>query len=151
MTPQTPVLSLDAGDDGSTGKALGEGAKPVEPVVYNLRLSFSRPPLMSNDRKHWTVRAKVTRQIHEEIAWQALIGHVPSLTRPTVALHWIPAQQRRRDADGPIPTAKAALDGLVVCGLLEDDTTTHVDHRMPVIHPPLSGKGICRLWLEVTG
>jgi crossover junction endodeoxyribonuclease RusA len=115
--------------------------------MWNLPLSYTRPPLTQNQRLHWTHRARVSRQIHDEIGWQARAQHLPKLDRPTVTLHYLPKDRRRRDVDNLVPTSKACLDGLVAAGLLTDDSSTDVDHRMPVIHP--AGNAQCRLWLEV--
>jgi crossover junction endodeoxyribonuclease RusA len=114
--------------------------------TYVIPLMFTSPPLRSNGRQHWTYRARITRELHEQVGWQLIKLKVPALTRPTFTLHWQPATNRRRDSDGPVPTSKAYLDALVVHKILPDDTPEHVTHMMPVIEPVAKP---ARLWLEL--
>lgn len=115
-------------------------------------LSYTRPPLTLNQRMHWSHRARVSRQIHDEVRIHVARLNVPPLDCPTVTLHYTPRDKRRRDADNVVPTSKACVDGLRLCGVLAEDTPDQVDHRMPVIDAPVKGTlGALVLHVEVAG
>lgn len=82
------------------------------------------PLLNSNGREHWTKRAHLTSDIR--MTARNLSGHVPKLDK--VKLRWLyfPPDNRRRDTGNLYPSYKAALDGLVDSGVLEDDNDKHV-------------------------
>lgn len=115
-------------------------------MMWQLPLSFTRPPLTLNQRSHWAVKARRTAQIVDEVIVRCRAAKLPALTYATVTLHYSPPDNRRRDVDNLVPTSKACLDGIVRAGALTDDSPEYVDHRMPVIHAPSKP---ARLWLEV--
>jgi crossover junction endodeoxyribonuclease RusA len=100
---------------------------------WTTRLSvYTKPPMSLNDRTHWRVKAKHTREIRDyvrEWAWFT----VPACSAAEVELHYVPRDRRRRDLDNLIPTLKPAIDGLVDAGVVPDDTpeyvrwTVHID------------------------
>lgn len=141
MKPKTSGPSVEAAPDGvRLGSVCGEAHRPEQGMqTWTIPLTYTRPPLTLNQRMHWSHRARVSKQIHAEIASHVTLAAIPRLDRPTVTLHYIPRDKRRRDADNIVPTSKACVDGLRVCGVLDEDTPDHVDHRMPVIEPPLNG------------
>lgn len=112
-------------------------------------LSFDKPPLTLNQRLHWSHRAKITTQIHDELGPQIHSHEIPPLTFPTLTLHYVPRDRRGRDVDNLVPTSKACCDALKVHGVITDDTHLDVDHRMPVIHAADKNANP-RLWFEVT-
>lgn len=116
---------------------------------HRLDLSFNRPPLTSNQRHHWAVRARTVREVRSEVAWRAHATGLGTQQHITVELHYHPADRRRRDADNLVPTLKAACDGLVDAGLVADDTPAYMTKHMPVIHPPDPGRGPA-CWLTIT-
>lgn len=94
-------------------------------------------PLLSlNDRRHWAASHLITRQI-KKAAWAcALAAKVPLLDRVTITVEYQPPNaSRRRDPDNLAPAGKAALDGLVLAGLLPDDSAAHVTAVRYVIGP----------------
>lgn len=125
-----------------------EGSPVAGTPHWLIPLSFTRPPLTLNQRLHWSHRARISRQIHEEIAARVRQQKIPRLDRPVITLHYVPRDKRRRDADNIVPTSKACVDGLRVCGVLDEDTPDHVDHRMPVIGEPTRATA-GRLFIEV--
>lgn len=117
--------------------------------VYTLDLPYEKPPLSMNDRKHHMARARITRQIRSTTAWLAKEAKVPTgRDHVEVRLHYRPRENRRRDADNLMPVLKAACDGLVDAGLVDDDTPELMHKLMPVIHPAEKG---CpgALWLTI--
>ena len=97
-------------------------------------ISFPEPAerLMSNDRPHWSRRARLTRiwrtaaalHAHKRLGpGKAARAQPPSYVRVTFP---VPVN-RRRDSDGPAPTVKAIVDGLVDAGCWPDDTPDYVE------------------------
>lgn len=111
-----------------------------------VKIPIVSPLLSLNQRLHWAQRSAATRAIRDEVIWQVRHLGVGALEKPTVTLHLVPKDKRRRDVDNLVPTSKAAVDGLVAAGVLADDSPAFVDHRMPVIEVP---DGDPRVWIEV--
>jgi hypothetical protein len=97
-------------------------------------ITFPEPAdrLMSNDRPHWSRRARLTRIWRQATALHAhrTLGpgrknraQPPSFVRVTFPV----TVNRRRDSDGPAPTVKAIVDGLVDAGCWPDDTPNYVE------------------------
>lgn len=119
---------------------------------FTMPLSFSKPPMNMNDRHHWRKKAQLTRLIREEVLVRARSMRLPKNcdTGVTVALHYQPRDNRRRDPSNLIATQKPCLDALVSYGLIPDDTPEFVNELMPVIHPAIKGEpGKCWLTIEV--
>jgi crossover junction endodeoxyribonuclease RusA len=86
----------------------------------------SLPLLSLNDRAHWTIR-NGRAQVLKKAAWlMALKAKAPHLQRAEITVEYQPPDKRRRDPDNLAPTGKAALDGLVLAGVLPDDDARHV-------------------------
>lgn len=52
----------------------------------------------------------------------AVQGKVPRLNRVSILVEYQPPEIRRhRDADNPMPSVKACIDGIVAAGVLADD------------------------------
>lgn len=104
--------------------------------VITIRLPWPKPPMMANHRyPHWAVKGKATKAVRQATALSArhVMRHIdwdtdwqPLAEPVTVELVWTVKDKRRRDSDGPEPTKKACLDGLVDAGLLSDDKSTVV-------------------------
>ena len=94
---------------------------------YTLELPPGLPLLSLNDRRHWAASHLITKQV-KKAAWAcALAAKVPALQRVTITVEYQPPNSsRRRDPDNLAPTGKAAIDGLVLAGVLPDDDSTHV-------------------------
>ena len=104
-------------------------------------------PLSMNDREHWAKKAKRVREVRESVATQSRAEGIPQLRHPRVTLHYSPRDKRRRDVENLVPTSKAAVDGLVQAGVLEDDDARHFTPTMPVL-ADANGK-VGRLWIVV--
>lgn len=116
-------------------------------TTYRLELPWYRPPLTANQRLHWSVRARKTREMRHAAAWLAKAHRIPP-GHLTVGLEWAPGDRRRRDGgENLAPTLKPLIDGLALdAALVPDDTPQHVERLMPVILPPPHPPG---LWLTV--
>lgn len=105
------------------------------------------PPLTSNElrRMHWRAERARIKHVRDAVHWQAT--KIPACKAITVALHYLPGDNRRRDASNLVPTQKPAVDALVRAGIVPDDCAPYVTELMPTIH---KGPGTRRLWLEIT-
>lgn len=116
---------------------------------WNLPLSFTRPPLSLNDRGHWAKKAAAVAAVRKEAAYRARATVPRNLGHITTRLHYLPPDNRRRDEDNLVATAKACWDGLVDAGIVPDDTSEYMTKIMPRIHHHEKGEKP-RMWLEIT-
>lgn len=135
-----------------TASSAGGAVSPT--TTYRLVLPWSTPPLTQNQRHHWSVRNRKTREIRETVAWLAKAARIPVCEHLTVQLVWAPGDRRRRDGDNCAPTVKACVDALargprkdlIGLDLVPDDTPEHVTVLPTLIEPPPHEPG---LWLIV--
>jgi hypothetical protein len=79
-------------------------------------------PLLSlNDRLGWRERHERGQAIKNAACVVARQAKVPRLERARIAVIYQPPDRRHRDADNPVASAKSAVDGIVMAGVLEDD------------------------------
>ncbi len=99
-------------------------------------ISFPQPAkLMSlNDRMHWSKRAKLTA-LWREAGWAAALEHHVRGLGPSTVMFTFPvsSMSRRRDPSNLLPTAKAAIDGLVDAGVWPDDNSEWVTVLEPCV------------------
>jgi crossover junction endodeoxyribonuclease RusA len=97
--------------------------------MITIGLAISRDVLMtSNQRLHWSTRARHTRVIRDMafvMAKHQRVQLMPAATLEVVA-KW--GNRQRRDAANIEPTSKAAIDGCVSAGLLTDDSSRYLKH-----------------------
>ena len=117
--------------------------------VFELKVPLvnERPALSANQRLHWRRKAELVAMVRDSVAWRAREAHIGAREHIVVRLHFAPQDKRRRDASNLMPTHKAAVDGLVVAGVVRDDTSRWVTELMPVLHA--ADGGARRMWLEV--
>jgi crossover junction endodeoxyribonuclease RusA len=114
------------------------------------------PPLeliTANGRYHWAAKARLVRAIRQATAWQAKAARIPRLERAHIIAEYLPPDRRRRDPANWAPSAKAAVDGLVDAGVLEDDDHTRVtgpDMRLGDLAPLTANRRMPRLRLLIT-
>lgn len=115
-----------------------------------LELPFTRP-LSLNDRMHWMLKAKHTRQWREATLVLARAARIPSCERVKIELFYTPRDGRARDPLNLVATLKACEDGIVDAKVIPDDSALHHTSVMPVITEPgpVRARGN-RLWLVVT-
>ena len=136
----------------------------VESLVFELDVPMLPPPkarttrpcepLNANWRLHYHERARRTRIIRDGVLVAARAARIPAGRHLTVALHYQPGDNRRRDEDNLYPTLKAACDALargprrewIGLELVPDDTSAHMTKLSPIIH---LGRGERRLWITV--
>lgn len=136
-------------------------------MTYIIPLPWDRPPLSMNEQRrlHHQQLAKRVAEIkgavtlrcrhRDGILWRGVDGieretPTPKLERAqSVVLVFEPNNNRRRDADGMGAALKPILDGIVIAGMLPDDSSAHVAMTGCRILPPSAAKR-GRLWLEVT-
>jgi crossover junction endodeoxyribonuclease RusA len=111
-------------------------------------LPWQKPLMSMNDRKHWSQRARLTRQMRETTRLLAR-GLPTELAHIEICLHYRPRDNRRRDTDNLMPVLKACADGIVDARVVPDDTPQYMTKRMPVIHPAEKGQP-GSLWLTIT-
>lgn len=82
--------------------------------------------LNSNGRLHRHTHAKFSHAIRD--LFRNAAGVLPPLETPvTIDVQLtFPRRDRRRDSPNWMPTAKAALDGIVDAGVIVDDSDAHV-------------------------
>lgn len=137
--PVVEPTSAGAGDQGAAAPA---------GTTYLLEMPFQRPPLNWNDRHNRWKHARLVKEVRRDVAWVAKSYRLPPADRITVQLHYAPGRRGTFDGSNFMATTKPAIDGLVDCGIVEDDDATHVHELTPEIHfPPEPGP---RCWLTVT-
>lgn len=115
-----------------------------------LELPFTAALSLNDRMNHW-VKAKKVREWREAACWLARAAKIPQCERVRVELHYMPAQERRRDPDNLVASMKPIVDGLVDAGVVVDDTAAFVERCWPVIHAkgPEVKPG-SRFWVVVT-
>jgi crossover junction endodeoxyribonuclease RusA len=104
---------------------------------FTIRLPIGLPLLNANDRVHHRVRGNLTRDIRaaameacsEDPTMRAALvaaGDGPVMPRAYILGVFHPARRNRVDPANFYPSFKAAVDGLVDAGVLEDDDHTRV-------------------------
>lgn len=114
---------------------------------WTFRLPLEKP-LSLNDRMHWAVKAKLVKQVRDDVHLLCRSKRVPKCERISVLLTWHPAPLvRRRDPLNLVATLKAVEDGVVQAGVVPDDTPEYVLSIMPVIAEAKPPSG--QLWVTI--
>lgn len=103
---------------------------------FVIELPYTRPPLTLNQKMHWAVKAKLTRQVRSTVCSLARQARIGQHEQVDVVLEYTPRDSRRRDRDNLVATLKPCLDGLVDAGLVPDDSPQFLSWSAPVICPP---------------
>lgn len=82
--------------------------------------------LNANERVHWAVRARRTRDLKRDAYVVAMSRGVPRMDRIRVVGVVHPPDRRRRDPHNLYPTLKAYIDGIVQAGVIVDDDAEHL-------------------------
>lgn len=115
---------------------------------WRLVLPYDKPPLNLNQRGHWAKtnpERRDLRALGRLLARQQRIPHLPHIHTRLV---WRPPDNRRRDEDNIVLTAKPLWDGIVDAGVVDDDTSTYMTKYMPRILQGDKTPGP-RVWLEI--
>lgn len=95
---------------------------------YILVIPAPAPWVSSNHRHHWALKARHMRAWKERTAWaakSARLPHIDAHVRITATVHR-DHNRGRWDVANLTDTAKAAVDGLVMAGVLTDDSNRHL-------------------------
>jgi crossover junction endodeoxyribonuclease RusA len=128
--------------------AAGPAAGPLRdtaldtPAPYRLGVSCSTGWLSANDNRAGNLhykRAKVVAVWRQAARAQAIKTKVPRLGPVRIIAECCFLDRRKRDPGNYTDTAKAAIDGLVDAGVLEDDSAAYVLGPDMRLGPVLSG------------
>lgn len=99
---------------------------------YRLSFTLGMDQLLtSNQRLHWSPRARRTKYLRGLAEETARLRRVPALRRARIDA-WITwPDGRRRDRHNLAPTIKALVDGVVDAGVLPDDSDRYLDGPYP--------------------
>lgn len=107
---------------------------------FTLRATGHRP-LTTNrvatmHRQAWATHTRETRGVWHLLALEAKVPHLEAAAITAVPLH---ADRRSpQDVAACSPSVKAAVDGLVDAGVLDDDTADHL-HSITFLQPRICG------------
>lgn len=89
---------------------------------------LGKPSNVNADRnKHWSGRAKMTKEMRETMGWLASAAKLPKgLNRIGVTVKHHTKTKRRVDACSCVESVKAGIDGMVDYGLIPDDHGEHL-------------------------
>lgn len=89
---------------------------------------YDRPWLMNRDKSmHWAVRAKLIEEWKGAFRYLAMAERLPKgLQRVNVEVTHFYTSKRPPDYGAVMPAAKAAVDGLVLYGLVPDDSPKYL-------------------------
>jgi hypothetical protein len=100
------------------------------PTAWPLRVMVSGHPPSANElrRLHPLVRYHRCKPLKEQVAWQCKALHLPALLQRARVVATLTYTRRQfRDDDGAVARLKPCLDGLVVGGMLADDSPAHLE------------------------
>jgi crossover junction endodeoxyribonuclease RusA len=89
--------------------------------TFTIELPPGLPMLSLNDRDHWAARKRRSDELLKAAWAMALAARIPPLERVSVLAEYQPPDMRHRDADNPVASVKACIDGIVKAGVLPDD------------------------------
>ena len=91
--------------------------------VYSLTLYGKRPISLNQERSaHFAVRVRDTKWWREGFADAAKAAGIPKLEACEIIVQPVLENRRWQDTGACFPSAKAAIDGLIDAGVIEDDT-----------------------------
>jgi crossover junction endodeoxyribonuclease RusA len=95
---------------------------------YELTVVGRRPWTVNQERKKGShhERAEITRWWRENFMLAAFQAGVPHYTKITLEVTPILPDRKLQDTGACYPTAKAAIDGLVDAGVVDDDAPRYV-------------------------
>lgn len=95
----------------------------TERFAIELSLMGRRPVSLNQERaKHYRARIEDTKWWREGFCWAAIEAGMPRLEAAEIVVQPILNNRKWQDTAACFPSAKAAIDGLVDAGVLEDDT-----------------------------
>lgn len=110
-------------------------------------LGFRTPPLSLNGRENRYVANSARQALKHRV--KRLCAKWPPIDRAHAGIVWLVADNRRRDPDNLAATLKPALDGLVIAGVLVDDTHLYVPRTWQEIRKTPDQHGLYLILEEV--
>lgn len=107
------------------------GVKP--PRVWVLPLPWTKAPLSLNQRLNHYARYRLEQNVKHTAKALAQSKRIPRLDRCRVELVYVPRDRRRRDEDNLVASLKPLCDGLVLAGVVPDDTPWFMEKPSPRI------------------
>lgn len=109
----------------------------------------ARPWTTNHERRlHHMARHALVKEWRDAFRWLAVQQRIPHLAGPIIVTATaILADRRRQDADACHPCVKAAIDGLVDAGVIDDDNGDYVA-AIVYVRPTL-GAGYNALTLRI--
>jgi crossover junction endodeoxyribonuclease RusA len=95
--------------------------------AWTVELPAGMKLMNANHRIHWRRRVEYTKALRDAACVLAKAQRIPTLDRAHIVCVYEPPTARRCDPTNWAPSAKAAVDGLVDAGVLEDDDAKHLD------------------------
>lgn len=108
-------------------------------MMYVLEIVGRRPTTLNQERKvnRWQARATDTKWWRSEFCAAAVEGEVPWMERIHVSVYPLHKNGRSpQDCGACFPAAKAAIDGLIDAGIIDNDTpniVVQIDFHAPVV------------------
>lgn len=95
--------------------------------MYELRFRLESLPKTTNSigRKHWAVKAKEARDWHSRVM-AITAGRKPVKPLKYAAIICTRHSSICPDYDGLVSSFKHVIDGLITCGIIEDDSMNHI-------------------------
>ena len=108
--------------EASTGAVTRQAQTLAGSRTFTIALPPGLTLLSLNGREHWSERARRTNALNKAAWAMALQAKIPRLERASIVVEYQPPDSRRRDAENTCAASgKAAIDGIVAAGVLEDD------------------------------
>jgi crossover junction endodeoxyribonuclease RusA len=119
--------------------------RPVEWTITDRE----RPWTANAERRwHYHERARRVRETRTRWTWLTLAENIPKLDRVSITAQPLARSRRwRADVAACYPSVKAAIDGIVDAGVMEDDDDRHL---LSVTFLPVRYDGIDGLRLTIT-
>jgi hypothetical protein len=90
-------------------------------ATWTIELPAGLPMLSLNDRLSWQARYRRS-EVLKAAAWAvAKQAKIPPLGRVSILAEYQPPNRHERDADNPVASVKALIDGCVKAGVLPGD------------------------------
>jgi hypothetical protein len=100
-----------------------ERTREGDSVSYKLTLEIPRLPKLqaANGREHWRVRYNEERWWKHQVGWHAMAKGLPRTPLTRARIVCVRRSTTEPDHDNLAASFKPAIDGLKLCGVIEDD------------------------------
>lgn len=107
--------------------------------TFSLTLYGKRPISLNQERSaHFAQRVRDTKWWREGFADAAVIASIPRLEACQIVVEPVLENRRWQDTGACFPSAKAAIDGLIDAGVIDDDTpdiVPAITFKRPIVGP----------------